>query len=90
MIHDSEPPSLLPSPGPRELTHSLNNLLTIVMARAECSLVSGDPEEMRQALESILEASHAMAENVRNYARTHSARVAPQALSQPIQPLQRP
>lgn len=51
------------------MIHRLNNQLTIVIAHAECSLDSQDPEAMRRSLRAILDAGTNMAEAVRELSR---------------------
>jgi hypothetical protein len=74
MPQEPDLPPVLPSPGPREFAHKLNNLLTVVLAQAESSLASGDPEDMRRALEVIVATSGTMADAVRAYAKTAPGR----------------
>ena len=71
MQNEPDPPPALPFSGSREFVHRLNNLLTVVLAHAESSLASDDPEEMRRALRVIVEASVSMAKATRVYARPH-------------------
>jgi len=65
-----DPASALPAPSTRELVHTLNNQLTVVLAHAECAKDSQDPEAMRRALLSIMQAATAMAESVRTLSRS--------------------
>ena len=73
MQYDSDPAPALPSVGPRDFVHKLNNLLTVVLGQAESSLESGDPEEMRQALRIILQTSTAIADATRAFAKSNAA-----------------
>ena len=65
-----EPASALPTPSTRELVHTLNNQLSVVLAHAECAKDSEEPEVLRRALDSILQAATAMADSVREISRT--------------------
>lgn len=65
-----ETASARPAPSARELVHTLNNQLTVVLAHAECAKDSEEPEVLRRALNSILQAATAMADSVREISRT--------------------
>lgn len=65
-----EPAPALPAPSTRELVHTLNNQLTVVLAHAECAKDSDDPEELRRALRAIVQAATAMADSVRAISRS--------------------
>jgi hypothetical protein len=73
MEQEPDPPPALPSAGPRELIHKLNNLLTVILARAEASLATDDTDEMRRALEIIVSAANSMADATRAYSHANLA-----------------
>lgn len=70
MQQESNLSPALPAAGPREFAHRLNNLLTVVLAHAEAALSSEDPEEMKRALQIIVQSSTSMADVVRNFAKS--------------------
>ena len=73
MENNYDPPAALPSTASRDsspardFVHLLNNQLTVVLAHAETSLGSDDPQELRRALQAILTASNTMADAVRAF-----------------------
>jgi two-component sensor histidine kinase len=62
-------PAAIPRDLPRDFVHKINNQLTVVLAHAETSLSSKDPEEMKRALVAIVEATNSMASTVRAFAQ---------------------
>jgi len=63
-------PAALPGVSSREFAHKLNNLLTVILADAETGLASGDPEDMRNSLRSVIATTGSIAELTRAFAKS--------------------
>ena len=72
MQPDPNPPPALPRASPREFVHRVNNMLCVVLAHAEATKASSDPDELREAMEIIARTASSMADVVRDYAREYS------------------
>ena len=61
---EPQPPAVAPN---RELIHRVNNFLMLAMAHCENAQRSGEPQDMRTAIDSILAGADALSGFVRGF-----------------------